>query len=56
MQFQMYYPDGLKALLEALGDEPMLPLTEFITEGRKALQVSEIHEVSSFARQCGLFN
>ena len=43
----MYYPDGLESLLDALGDEPMLPLTEFITEGRRALSVSEIHAVSS---------
>ena len=46
MQKSLYYIDGGKKLRDTLGEEPILPLTEWITQGARELTREEVTDVS----------
>ena len=45
-QTSLYYIDGGEKLRTILGEEPLLPLTEWVVSHSKALTAKEIDEVS----------
>lgn len=46
-QTSLYYIDGGEKLRRILGEEPLLPLTEWVVSHSKALTAKEIDEVSA---------
>ena len=46
-QTSLYYIDGGEKLRAILGEEPLLPLTEWVVSHSKALTAKEIDEVSA---------